>query len=283
MADRRRTLFRRLISGDPSATSDAAAFLQSKLAESEKIVGHLMSKGGKSLAGLIGRFDATEAQRILDAEYSATLSAFDNYLARRKDGGARELLPSAGFAKIWLANSAPTKLVDGSWLQHCLASSTPPALSRFHAALFSIFADELGEGVLKQNHVTAFLDTLESAGVRLPRIDSPAFSSSPHLLSSAFDCALVQLSLSLFPESKLPEIIGYNLGYEQLPVHLLVSVHELEELGIDSTYFALHVSIDNHSSGHAKLAASCAWEYLEYVRAEFGEQEWVVCLAFGSL
>lgn len=57
------------------------------------------------------------------------------------------------------------------------------------------------------------------------------------------------LHLSLFPE-----IVGFNLGYEQLPLHLLISNYELAELGIDSKYFNLHITIDNIDNGHADKA-----------------------------
>jgi hypothetical protein len=49
-------------------------------------------------------------------------------------------------------------------------------------------------------------------------------------------------------------VIGYNLGYEQLPLHLLITSYELNELGIDPYYFTLHVTVDNAGSGHAHKA-----------------------------
>ena len=60
--------------------------------------------------------------------------------------------------------------------------------------------------------------------------------------------------LALAATEYLPEVIGYNLGYEQLPLHLLISSYELSELGIDPYYFTLHVTIDNASTGHAQKA-----------------------------
>ena len=45
-----------------------------------------------------------------------------------------------------------------------------------------------------------------------------------------------------------------NLAYEQLPLHLLITAYELDELGIDPCYFTLHVTVDNRSSGHARMA-----------------------------
>jgi len=64
----------------------------------------------------------------------------------------------------------------------------------------------------------------------------------------------LQLALGRFGDEFLPEVIGYNLGYEQPPLHLLISSYELAELGIDPQYFRLHVTIDNASTGHARKA-----------------------------
>lgn len=64
----------------------------------------------------------------------------------------------------------------------------------------------------------------------------------------------IQLALAHNADDFLPEIIGYNLGYEQLPLHLLISGYELNELGIDPYYFTLHVTIDNADNGHARKA-----------------------------
>ena len=67
---------------------------------------------------------------------------------------------------------------------------------------------------------------------------------------------LIQLALAYNSDQFLPELIGYNLGYEQLPLHLLITAYELNELGIDPYYFTLHVTVDNADSGHARKA----WE-----------------------
>src|SRR5690606_23929889 len=80
-----------------------------------------------------------------------------------------------------------------------------------------------------------------------------------------------QLALGHLAERYLPELIGYNLGYEQLPLHLLISTHELGELGLDPYYFQLHVTIDNAGSGHAQRAVQALHDNLPVVgdRQEF--------------
>ncbi len=42
----------------------------------------------------------------------------------------------------------------------------------------------------------------------------------------------LQLAMAHHADQFLPEIIGFNLGYEQLPLHLLITAYELKELGI---------------------------------------------------
>src|SRR5699024_2040422 len=64
----------------------------------------------------------------------------------------------------------------------------------------------------------------------------------------------LQLALARSTQGFLPELIGYNLGYEQLPLHLLITAYELNELDIDPYYFTLHVTVDNAATGHAHKA-----------------------------
>lgn len=67
----------------------------------------------------------------------------------------------------------------------------------------------------------------------------------------------LQLALAHHAAELLPEIIGFNLGYEQLPLHLPITAYELNELDIDPYYFTLHVTVDNASTGHARKSLDC--------------------------
>src|SRR5690606_1447442 len=73
-----------------------------------------------------------------------------------------------------------------------------------------------------------------------------------------FQQGLVQLALGWNAQEFLPEIVGFNLAYEQLPLHLLITAYELNELGIDPYYFTLHVTVDNADTGHARRACTAA-------------------------
>ncbi|KAJ3050736.1 hypothetical protein HK097_008257 [Rhizophlyctis rosea] len=204
------------------------------------------------------------------------------------------MFPGREYARWWLAVCAPTKLVDGSWLQNQSSTETAPGLRRFAHPLFKTFAEELGEGLLEQNHVNVYETTLQSEGcvseqirktafmflvsVCLPSIHLPphstyAFAHHPTLPSTSFIRGVIQLTLGQFASSTLfPESLGYNLGYEQLPLHLMVTCNEFKLLQMDYNYFQLHVTIDNAATGHAAMATQAVKDYLDWVRSEEGEE-----------
>ena len=110
------------------------------------------------------------------------------------------------------------------------------------------YVEELGDGQPEKNHVKLYRDLLARYGLD-PVDDLP---------DSLYYHGLVQLALAWNAEDYLPEVIGFNLGYEQLPLHLLITAYELNELGIDPYYFTLHVTVDNADTGHAKRACTAA-------------------------
>ena len=111
------------------------------------------------------------------------------------------------------------------------------------------------------NHVLLYKQLLAQHGC-----DELAELEDEHFLQGA-----QQLALGHLADDYLPEVIGYNLGYEQLPLHLLITSYELTELDVDPYYFQLHVTIDNASTGHAQKAVQAVLENLPVVgdRDEF--------------
>jgi hypothetical protein len=179
------------------------------------------------------------AQWIADGVAQAG-DAYRAYLAQRKIGGARRFFPTRSHALHFLGAVAPTKLVDGSWLYGLTAHWRDP---RF-LALIRTYLEELGDGAMDKNHVVLYRHLLEAQGC-----EAVGALSDAHYQQGA-----IQLSLAYLARDFLPEVIGFNLGYEQLPLHLLITAYELNELGIDPYYFTLHVTIDNADSGHARQA-----------------------------
>jgi hypothetical protein len=166
--------------------------------------------------------------------------AYREYLSARKNGAPRRYFGSKSHALYFLKGVAPTKLVDGAWLYGTLPRWENPD---FHP-LIKTYLEELGDGVPDKNHVTLYRRLLAAHGCE-------HWESLPE---SHFVQGAIQLALAHNADQFLPELVGYNLGYEQLPLHLLITSYELNELGIDPYYFTLHVTVDNAGSGHAHKA-----------------------------
>jgi hypothetical protein len=166
--------------------------------------------------------------------------AYREYLNARKNGAARRYFTTKSHALAFIKGAAPTKLVDGAWLYGVLPHWENPD---FHP-LIKTYLEELGDGVPDKNHVTLYRRLLASHGCE----------HWEGLSEDYFVQGAIQMALAHNARDFLPEIVGYNLGYEQLPLHLLITSYELNELGIDPYYFTLHVTVDNAGSGHAHKA-----------------------------
>ncbi len=173
---------------------------------------------------------------------------YAQYLEERHAGGPRRFFTNKAHALYFLQHVAPSKLVDGAWLY---GTTRHAADWRYHG-LIRTYLEELGDGDPALNHVVLYRNLLTehdcAADLPLPE---------DRYLQGALQLALGECS-----DEFLPEVIGYNLGYEQLPLHLLISAFELNELGIDPYYFTLHVTIDNASSGHARKAVETVSQFL---------------------
>ncbi|RZI98555.1 MAG: iron-containing redox enzyme family protein, partial [Haliea sp.] len=170
------------------------------------------------------------------------------YLDERKAGAPRRYFANRAHALYFLRNVAPTKLVDGSWLYGLVAHWQNPRFSD----LVLTYIEELGEGEPDKNHVVLYRKLLERYG--LDPVDG--------LPDALYTQGALQLALGWNAEEFLPEVIGFNLGYEQLPLHLLITSYELNELGIDPYYFTLHITVDNDDTGHARRAVQAVHEAL---------------------
>lgn len=179
--------------------------------------------------------------------------AYREYLSARKNGAPRRYFGSKSHALYFLKGVAPTKLVDGAWLYGTLPRWENPD---FHP-LIKTYLEELGDGAPDKNHVTLYRRLLAIHGC-----EHWESLSESHFVQGA-----IQLALACNADRFLPEVVGYNLGYEQLPLHLLITSYELNELGIDPYYFTLHVTVDNAGSGHAHKAVQA----LRHLMAQSGD------------
>lgn len=171
---------------------------------------------------------------------------YQEYLALRKNGGPRQLFTTKSHAYYFLQAVAPTKLVDGSWLYGLCDMWKDPRYSN----LIKTYLEELGDGDQAKNHVVLFKKL----------IAEHECDRWQNLSEDYFTQGAIQLALGYNAKNYIPEVIGFNLGYEQLPLHLLITAYELKELGIDPYYFTLHITVDNASTGHAKKALQALFE-----------------------
>lgn len=176
----------------------------------------------------------------MTASAKKATDAYQEYLAQRRAGAPRRFFASRTHALYFLQAVAPTKLVDGSWLFGCMRHARDPRM----AGLAQTYLEELGNGDASKNHVLLYRELLRAHGL----------NEGTHLSDEHFEQGAIQLALGHTTEQMLPEVIGFNLGYEQLPLHLLITAYELNELGLDPYYFTLHVTVDNADSGHARKA-----------------------------
>lgn len=214
----------------PGAVSreEVTGFLQSQLAAAQNLACDLPD-------------NLDELDQWVAANSRAVAERYGEYLAQRRNGGPRRFFTNRAHALYFLRHVAPSKLVDGAWLYGTLQHS---ADWRFHG-LIRTYLEELGDGEPGLNHVVLYRNLL----VEHDCTPTEALSGDLYLQGA------VQLALGYSGDQCLPEVVGFNLGYEQPPLHLLITAFELNELGIDPYYFTLHVTIDNASSGHAHRAA----------------------------
>ena len=145
-------------------------------------------------------------------------------------------------------------LVDGAWAGR--TGNLGRYQRRSDGLLFSVYADEMGLGELRKNHVALIRQVLANLGLVLPHIRDGAFRDQAELPDSTYDYALHQLCLSLFPDTLYNEILGFNLGIELsgLGRQRMHQIQLLRAHGLDASYEEIHLSIDNLSAGHARQA-----------------------------
>ncbi|MET0962001.1 MAG: iron-containing redox enzyme family protein [Noviherbaspirillum sp.] len=224
-----RRLYRELMQDEPRAQAldSADAYLRQQLAATDALESDLP-------AGI------DEISDWIDANTAAVGQQYRDYLEGRKAGAGRSYFSSKSHALYFLKSVAPTKLVDGAWLYGLLPYWND---ARF-TALIRIYLEELGDGVPDKNHVLLYKRLLAAHGCE----------RWENLSEDHYVQGVIQLALARHAGNFLPEVIGFNLGYEQLPLHLLICAYELNELSIDPMYFTLHVTVDNADSGHARKA-----------------------------
>ncbi|KAI2634780.1 hypothetical protein GGS26DRAFT_524238 [Hypomontagnella submonticulosa] len=223
----------------------------------------------------IERYDAKKVWNFIEDEHEKVLTKWESYLERRKQGQGSELFATADAAKAWLVQQAPVKFVDGAWLAHVHKITTPFALRSVTKDAWQVLSEELGDGDLSKHHVYLYRQLLADIGHPLPDGHSADFINPSYWEGvnnrGAWEAAVGQLLISLFPNEFLPEILGFNMNYELITLDTMRAAHELRALGINPYYFLIHIAIDNADSGHTAMATHTVTRYLDMVRTTEGE------------
>jgi hypothetical protein len=127
-----------------------------------------------------------------------------------------------------------------------------------------VFIEELGDGDFCKHHSNIYRELLESMGVKHPEFHTREFAHSSAFPDSAFEIAVLWLSLSLFPRHYLPEMLGLNLAVELagLGGPYLEARDTLRYFGFPTIFVDLHNAADNVSAGHAALAMNTIETYM---------------------
>jgi Iron-containing redox enzyme len=189
-----------------------------------------------------------------------------------------EVIPDRDVVVFLQSTYALGALVDAAWIHRVanLGRDERPC----DAALFAIYADEMGHGDLRKNHITLIHRALRSMDIDLPHIRDAAFMEQDELPDDLYGFSLHQLCMALFPDTFFNEILGYNLAIEMFGLGEL-RLHEIQKMrhyGFDDCYERAHLTIDNLSAGHSRQAADIIVSHLDQARRAGGDaavqREW---------
>jgi len=110
-----------------------------------------------------------------------------------------------------LKQCAPSALIDGCWLQNIslAASNHMDVVTR----LFHVYSKKIGNGETSKHDGNRYKEMLRRAEIHFPEVNSRLFTAQTVLDEAAFTVPVFQLALSLFPRTRLPELIGFTLGH----------------------------------------------------------------------
>ena len=256
----------------PAESSDPASIYYTLLHEPQGADPDLLRWFLQEQMKLAGEFPDSLPDRLsglphwIETNASHVAASYREYLRARHAGDSRKFFSNKAHALYFLQHVAPTKLVDGAWLY----SAVSHADDWRYRDLIRTYLEELGDGEPALNHVVLYRKLLADHDC----------APTEMLAQEYYVQGAIQLALGHLGDEYLPELLGYNLGYEQLPLHLLITAFELNELGIDPYYFTLHVTIDNASTGHAHKAVKTV---LDLIPADESRPEFIARMRIGYL
>lgn len=170
-----------------------------------------------------------------------------------------------------LKQYAATGLLDGCFLQNF--SSAVTSHTKVAASLLKLYAYEIGDGDHGRHHGNAFRDLMQSLGVYLPDVSTVAFGEQRDLMDAAFSHPIFLLSISQFPRSFTPEILGLTLFYYVCgisPLYLALR-DRLAELGASTRFLDIH-RIGPSIEGQAAAIVDTVKDYIATVAKRSAEE-----------
>lgn len=160
-----------------------------------------------------------------------------------------------------LIQQAPSKLIDGYWLQ--AISNCEGLRDEQRQKLMSIYEEERGEGYSHMSHDRIYRDLLESAAIELPDVNDEQFAMDCRIRDESFMNPCIQLSLSILQEELLPELLGFTMQFEEIALSLLVMRDATRHYQLPHLYYTLHITIDNAVSGHGSMVRNVVHQFME--------------------
>jgi len=216
--------------GDSDTHHAARKFLDERLVE----VAHLESDLPHDIAAL---------PQWLEQRCARVRSDYRAYLADRHAGQQARYFSCRAHALHFLQSMAPSRMVEGAWLYGFLKHWRE---ARF-APMCRVYLRNLGDGDPGCNQVSLYQKLLDRNGC-----------ADWHGLDDQYYVqGAIRLALGHHVDHYLPEIIGFNLGYDQVSLPMLIAAYELSEQGVLPHYFTLHVTEDDAGASSAmKLLGS---------------------------
>ncbi|AXV79190.1 MULTISPECIES: iron-containing redox enzyme family protein [Ralstonia solanacearum species complex] len=201
------------------------------------------------------------------AEFERRIEGF-YYFQAEQTQKLRFDLCDLGLQQLHIA-FAPFALVDGCWLRHAGATE----LSRgVKARLFSIFADEVGNGHYEANHANIYRRLLADMGFEFAEAWHDDFAQDQRIPEQAYKVPSFLLAVGVCAQQYYPETLGINLAIEMsgLDGFYEAMIRNLEKRGLRADFWRVHVSIDNFSSGHARQSVNAIAEHMASVLDRYG-------------
>ncbi|WWC62262.1 uncharacterized protein I303_104858 [Kwoniella dejecticola CBS 10117] len=251
----------------------------------------------------IAKYEPKSLKNFLHTSHRSAANKYEAYIQRRQARGPREMFPNKAYALEWLNLAGVVKYVDGGWVGGILGIGTGgstakadvanigPSRADIDATLerkvskvaWQVVSEEFGDGDLEKNHIYLYEKLMNEK--KLGAILPDGRSSPGHMrgfdglrndqgVPRCWEAAVAQQCIGLLASTNefFSEALGFNMAYESLPYHLLVTTKELKELNIDNYYFAIHVTIDNADSGHSAMARMAVERYLDGIKVRDGEE-----------